>query len=419
MTLRALIILNLLRFTVSYTNENNWFTSIARAEDLIAQFCYFSCPSRSFCTIKHQQLLANFTSRDIDSCKMFCWYAKNCHTFTYTLNASFCSLHAVEPEWDLLQIANNIPHFDTLSNMACWFNFESNPSVPCWSTQDLLEASSFSDGLLVQQLYTKLCLGIGQSGWPAWKDCASAPLWKFRELRDARVDYKDGLVNDTARLDDDPHTISVSVYLADYPDKCLSAVENPDQFNYKVVSFSECRTDSEAQKFDLRNGTIYFLEDSRRMITQREKRCYFQLISFQISYQQSLNTLNASTSDLGFSLLNILLPSEYQVVCVREELKVDGGVIEGTAPFFLPGSSISISCNPGLGFKEFNFSSSLNITCRDKMNEIPKCSNKSAGDKSAADKSAADKSAGDKSAADKSLIFTLLVFGGLVVSEPS
>ena len=378
MVLKFVITLYLLPLEVSYSNFNNWYTTTL-SQDLASRFCFTSCPSGYFCTLKYQQTIANFTIANSNSCKTFCWYAKKCQAFSYTLDTSLCSLYSNVPLWDTLSVArNNSEHVDLLSDMDCWINYEDNPSIPCRSPQDMLETSRLSDGLLVQQHYTKLCLDIGKSGWPAWKDCTSATLWKFRE---------------NPRPDHDPNRIAVSVYLADSPDKCLSTIDDPDHF-YKIVTLGSCQTDSRDQDFNLKNGSLYHLQQLSSVNMGYEKSCYFQLENFQ----EHLFTHRFTTTDLGFSLLNILLPSEYQVLCVREELKVEGGVIEGTAPFFLPGSSISISCNPGLGFKEFNFSSSLNITCRDKMTEIPKCS---------------DKSAGDKSAGNTGLIFALLAFGSI------
>ena len=384
MVFKVVIAINLLRLVISYSNFNNWYTTTL-PQDLASRFCVTSCTSGSFCTLKYQQIIANFTTTDTDSCKTFCGYAKKCQAFSYTLNTSLCGLYSNVPLWETFSAAqNNSEHIDLLSHMDCWTNYEFNPSIPCRSPQDVLETSRLSDGLLVQQHYTKLCLDIGKSGWPAWKDCTSAKLWKFRE---------------NPRPDDDPNRLAVSLYLADFPDKCLSAVEVPDQF-HKIVSMESCQTNSRNQDFNLKNGSLYHLQQLSSVNMGYEKSCSFQLENFQ----QLLYTHGFTTADSGFSLLNILLPSEYQALCVRDKLKVKGGVIEGNAPFFLPGSSISVSCNPGLGFQQFNFSSSLDFICQGKMTKIPKCT---------------DKSAADKSAADKSLIFALLVCGNLGLARIS
>ena len=380
MTLKAVMVLNFFQLAFSYSNY--WYTTTL-PQDLASTYCFTSCPSGSFCTIKHEQIIANFTTTDTESCKMFCWYAEKCHTFTYSLNTSLCGLYFNEPDWLVSPITFNSAHFDTYSTIDCWVNYEPNPSQPCRSPQDVLKTSRFSEGLLVQQHYTKLCLGIGQSGWPVWKDCTSAPLWKFRE---------------NPRVDDDWFTTSVSLYPAGSPDKCLTAIEVNGTQRYKLVSMATCQANREDQDFDLKNGSIYFLQGSHAF--NSGERCYFQLRDFR----ESLYTHGFSTTDPGFSVLNILLPSEYLELCVRDKLKVKGGVVEGTTPFFLPGSSISVSCNPGLVFEELNFTSSLNVTCRDKTTEISNCTNKSAA---------------NKSAGNKSLIFALLVFEGLVVSKLS
>ena len=78
-------------------------------------------------------------------------------------------------------------------------------------------------------------------------------------------------------------------------------------------------------------------------------------------------------TDTGLNPLNILLPSEYRELCDRDQLLAEGVEIEGTAPAFLPGSNISVSCKPGYGLRNSNMATKINVTCWNKQTRIPEC----------------------------------------------
>ena len=80
-----------------------------------------------------------------------------------------------------------------------------------------------------------------------------------------------------------------------------------------------------------------------------------------------------SSEDIPLNLLRVLLPVEHLALCQRNKFKVPNGRVEGKLPFYLPGSNISVRCKPGFGFVEFDFQSSLNITCQNNMTRNLKC----------------------------------------------
>ena len=334
-------------------------------EFVLQKLCVTQCPPDTHCVLAGTKLITRLTVLNLDSCKMFCWYTENCYSFSYKTRSNLCGLFFELPSFkldyeipykhsDYQSMANT---FDSLGDMDCVINYESNPTVPCRSFQEILEASKTSNGILIKHVFGGLCLDFGKALTLDWSDCTSAILWRLQQIP---VPSKD-LPNS--------NSIALKFIKADSPSECMTATWTGRK---NVVAVSFCKEGRADQVFEVSRGS---LEGLRQTSTLNVNECYFR-ISNQYSYLYTGEA--ASNADKsGLNLVSMLLPSEHRSLCARRFFQERSrGLIEGTAPFFLPGSSISVTCKPGYVFRQLDYvSTEIDVTCLNERTylDLPTC----------------------------------------------
>lgn len=340
-------------------------------ETYIQQACFENCPPDSPCIrLYDEETQRSFITKSPDSCKKFCRYAKTCHAFTFVLRSSRCTLYNNLPWPEFVQPSKSFtdsrPLYDLIGDMDCLLSQEQSPFVPCKSLFDVMELSRSSGGLLIEKLFSRLCLAHEKSSSIQWKECSIATLWRFQETRDIKV---------TSR----PAYAEVRIMPADLPNSCITAVRR-DGIYFAYVA--DCKADNEHQHFLLYSGSLTELRGTA-MGDPYGNRCFFKI---QKGFRESLYIEGSGhITDKGLSELELLLPSEYRTLCERDQLKTVNVEIEETAPAFLPGSFISASCKPGFVFKDANLSTQLNvqIECWNEQTRVPECTRLSTTEKPA------------------------------------
>ena len=331
----------------------------AEVERIIQRDCYKKCTSETLCIrLYGEEILGSFGTDSPDSCKMFCRYAKTCLAFTYISRTTLCTLYEKKP-WSEFTLpsdgpANIKPRYELFGDMDCLMKYEQNPSVPCRSLSTVMTLSQTSRGMLIEKLFTGKCLGYGTSSSLEWIDCGSATLWRFQ---------KSAMFHSS-----EEKTAIVEIKPADSTNKCMTSAEKDA---IPIVTVAECQAENESQQFHFSTGTLPKLRALQMHDAFFANDCFFQIQSVhrEVIYTEGSDLLR----DMGLNVINILLPTEYRELCDREQLQTEGVVIEGTAPAFLPGSNITVSCKPGYGFSNFNLATKINVTCRNKQTRIPEC----------------------------------------------
>ena len=155
-------------------------------EFVIQNFCITTCPPDTDCILIGEELITNFTTPDLSTCKLFCWYTESCYSFSFESRSSLCGLYSNYPnfkfDYELPSHFKSDAHtFSSRGDMDCIITYESNPSVPCRSFDEILTASTTSDGILIKHVFGKLCLDFGKALTLTWKNCTSAILWKLKQ----------------------------------------------------------------------------------------------------------------------------------------------------------------------------------------------------------------------------------------------
>ena len=339
--------------------------SQSELEHVVQILCITQCPPDTYCVLVGAKIITRFTAPDLDTCKMFCWYTENCQSFSYKTRSNLCGLYSNFPTFKLdyelpyqpSDFKSMAATFNSLGDMDCVINYESNPSVPCRSINEILKASTTLNGILIMHVFSGLCLDFGKALILDWKDCPSAILWRLQQIP----------VSNGVLLDE--NSVALKFVKADSPSECMTATRTGKR---KVVVVGLCKEGRADQIFEVSKGSLDGLRGSTATLSVNE--CYFSFTNQDTNLYTAESETNGDVS--GLSLVSMLLPTEYRSLCSRETFQErSGGLVDGTTPFFLPGSTISVTCQPGFGFRELDFVSTLNVTCMNEETyfELPTC----------------------------------------------
>ena len=306
-----------------------------------SDICYTFCTAVGSCEVGFDEVIANFTAQKMDACKLYCWYHKSCHSFTFNVQSSACSLYYAHPLYDWSSQEINSASL-VIGDIDCFKNVEKNPLVPCRSIENTIKTSHELGGVLIKN--NLQCLGFKKSRELSWIDCTLAIPWLFEKIADKNRN-------------------KIKIFKADNLSMCLSI----DVLSSRLSAYvAPCENDTQNQIFEITSGTKFKLSS----MTDPEGNgndCFF-------SIKNDGNSFFPNPSlDIPLSTLRVLLPLEHGALCQRKKLEDPHGQVVGKLPFHLPGSNISVRCNSGYGFKKFNFQSTLNITCRNEKTRGPKC----------------------------------------------
>ena len=356
-----LIATTLILFLFGSGKSDNNAKLSAEAKHFIERNCYVKCPPESRCiNLDNAKILKSFPTESPDSCNMFCRYAKTCLAFSFVSKTTLRTLYYNLPYWNTLS-SDSPANVEVFGDMDCLMSYEKNPSERCRSLSNIVKLSKTLGGMLIEKLFTGQCLGYVNSSSLEWIDCASATLWKFQ--RSAMFDFPE---EDLA---------AVKIMPADSPGNCMTTIAKYTLLHFAYIE--ECQAENENQQFTIQWGTLSKLKGFSTTDDLFGNKCFFKILMTAYKDQGPILTEGSNPMyDRGMDLVNILLPSDYRALCYRDqlELQTQGVVIKGTAPAFLPGSTISASCNlPGFGFRNFNMVTKINFTCWNEQTKVPEC----------------------------------------------
>ena len=302
--------------------------------------CYETneCSRSGSCLFALEETIAIFSVGSVTACKMYCWYHKNCATFAFQSQKSTCSLHSGFPSDTFHKDGYHVP---VVGDINCLKNFERSPSVPCRTIGSI---SQVSQGVLIKDVRSTLCLGFGKLNNLKWKDCALATPWKI-EIGASRS-----------------RDVRCKIVQADSLDLCFEAtMDNQDSMRF--ISVVSCEDGNENQLFQINSGTIHELQNMADS-EENDNACFFSFTNFGWRLFP-----DSSHDDVSLGTVSLLKPEEHLALCQRSKLEAAHSDVQGDTPFFLPGEPIPITCTPGYGVKE----NSSSVTCRNDETRPDKC----------------------------------------------
>jgi hypothetical protein len=215
--------------------------------------------------------------------------------------------------------------------------------VPCRSNDELLMTSK--QGILIKNMRSLRCLTVKKSGALRWVTCTSAGLWSFN-VRDN--DQKIGVGSSL---------MSIVISPTNDEGKCLSghASEDVVAATSLLIRLESCVPHSKRQ-------AIYV----KKNVGWNDGICHYDLSI------DDYRTIGITT----FENLSFLLPSENRELCFRESLKIENGQLVESfkRPFYPPNTNITVLCDKGYGFLEYDFAREVKIKCVNEKTRVPNCS---------------------------------------------
>ena len=336
--------------TESAEPTNHTFNTFS-TPDKYSDICYEvgKCGSRGMsCAFDPKHRIANFSVKSAAACKMYCWFHKRCFSFAFHPQALNCSLNSGFPTIRSPSSGEFKSPPYVIGDTFCLKNYEKSPSVPCRTVENVIKTSRNSEGVLIKDVVSRLCLGFGTLMDLKWKDCTLSILWQFEKNS-----------HETRRY------ASVKILQADSMNHCVETTSKVG--DSRIISIVPCEDGNEDQLFQITSGTLYdfsYMKDHNG----NDNACFFSIRAGngKSIYPESLPPVNLAA-------LRVLKPEEHLALCKRNMFKTAHGKVLGDVPFFLPGEKVPVTCIPGYGFKSSKNQSTVNVTCRNEKSRAEKC----------------------------------------------
>ena len=325
----------------------NIFSIPNKYSDICYEVGKCGSPSMS-CAFTPEQLIVSFSIKSAAACKMYCWFHKSCFSFAFHPQALNCSLYSGFPTMLSPSDEFKSPPY-VIGDTICLKNYEKSPSVPCRTVENVIKTSQNSEGVLIKDVNSGLCLGFGTLMDLKWKDCTLSILWQFETNS-----------HEIGRL------TPVKVLQADSLNHCIETTSKVANSSQRFMSVVPCEDGNEDQLFQITSGTLHdlsYMKDHER----NDNTCFFSITRARMSIYPE------SSPQVNLAVLRVLKPEEHLALCKRNMFKAAHGEVLGDIPFYLPGEKVPITCMPGYGFKRSKNQSTVNVTCRNEKSRAEKC----------------------------------------------
>ena len=339
------VILMISTVTGKSNTHSTFFPSIFSIPNKYSDICYEvgKCGSPSMsCTFNPEQLIVSFSVKSAAACKMYCWFHKSCFSFAFHPQALNCSLYSGFPTTLPPSDEFKSPPY-VIGDTTCLKNYEKSPSVPCRTVENVIKTSQNSEGVLIKDVNSGLCLGFGTLMDLKWKDCTLSILWQFETNSHEIGRYT-----------------PVKVLQADSLNHCIETTSQ------RFMSVVPCEDGNEDQLFQITSGTLHdlsYMKDHEG----NDNTCFFSITRARMFIYPE------SSPQVNLAVLRVLKPEEHLALCKRNMFKAAHGEVLGDIPFYLPGEKVPITCMPGYGFKRSKNQSTVNVTCRNEKSRAEKC----------------------------------------------
>ena len=300
-----------------------------------------SCIDYSVHNTPNKNFLQMFKIDDLKKCWNYCKHTRGCLFFSFQLITRRCSLYTK------LSIVRHKSRDFTLvvGDMIC---------LQCLGNVDQVVNKS-QTGLLIEREELGKCLAVSRTrvnltdaaGFKlVWKYCSQASLWTMHYRYDnnsrfVRVTLHDSDWGLETKIDPNSKENSPSVYLA--------LLKNTTR---QIVSVDESLLMiNEKCRFDFLGLTML---DGNRVKWN---------LFFDANFMESYNSLTS---------VNLKIPVRNEKCPLRRFVVKNGEVVnENKVPYFLPGETVIIRCQPGYGVKSFNYTSYQIVTCKERVRPRP------------------------------------------------
>ena len=300
-----------------------------------------SCIDYSVHNIPNQNFLQMFKIDDLNTCWNYCKLTSSCLFFSFQLITRRCSLYTK------LSIVSHKSRDFTLvvGDMICLQCLGNVEQVVSKSQTGLLiEREEFGKCLAVSRIRVNLTDAAGFK--LVWKSCSQASLWTIHYRYDnnshfVRVTLHDSDWGLETNIDPDSIENSPPVYLA--------SLKNTSR---QIISLDESSLmNDEKCRFDFLRLTM--LDGNR--------------VKWNLFFDTNdMNSYNSLTS------INLKIPVRNETCPLRRFVVKNGEVVnENKVPYFLPGETVIIRCQPGYGVKSLNYTSYQIVTCKERARPRP------------------------------------------------
>ena len=300
-----------------------------------------SCIDYSVHNTPNQNFLQMFKIDDLNKCWNYCKLTSRCLFFSFQLIARRCSLYTK------LSIVRHKSRDFTLvvGDMIC---------LQCLGNVDQVLNKS-QTGILIEREELGKCLAVSRTrvnltdaaGFKlVWKSCSHASLWT--------INY---------RYDNNSHFVRVTLHDSDWG---LETNVDPDSIkNYPPVYLASLKNTSR-QTISLDESTL-----------MNDEKCRFDFVGLTMLDGNRVKwNLFFDTNDMysynSLTSINLKIPVRNETCPLRRFVVKNGEVVnENKVPYFLPGETVIIRCQPGYGVKSFNYTSYQIVTCKERARPRP------------------------------------------------
>ena len=300
-----------------------------------------SCIDYSVHNTPNQNFLQMFKIDDLNKCWNYCKLTSRCLFFSFQLITRRCSLYTKlsivrHKSRDFTLVVGDMICLQCLGNVDQVLNKS--------QTVLLIEREELGKCLAVSRIRVNL---TDEAGFKlVWKSFSQASLWT--------IHY---------RYDNNSHYVRVTLLDSDWG---LETKIDPDSFENRPLVYLAPLKNTTRQSISLHESFL--------MIDKKCRFDFFALtmldgdrVTWEIFFDT--NTMNTYNSLMS---VNLKIPVRNETCPLRRFVVKNGEVVnENKVPYFLPGETVIIRCQPGYGVKSFNYTSHQIVTCKERARPRP------------------------------------------------
>ncbi|KAL5265778.1 hypothetical protein ACHWQZ_G006476 [Mnemiopsis leidyi] len=297
-------------------------------------------------------------SRGREECLECCRLMKKCLLFYFNHHTQYCYTFS---NTDVLSDARKTKDaFSGIGQKGCFKYFKN-----CSDIEFTLAATGLTSGIILKAANGRKCFNVAQHYIRSnghrfraarWDGCRTPDRWNIAKIPGGSEEY-----------------LSIAVSL-EGTDECLSNLFSSNT-TLDILYLTTCQKDDPSQQFSLMKdkyvSCAFFLGNSSSTTnTDMESQTprFFRDILFSPAEQPKVMIKKSFT-----------LERALRSPCRMKEMTVQNGFVlhPENLPFFLPGSSMTLRCKPGYGFKDGDsgsYTTEVEILCQHNLTSQWKCS---------------------------------------------
>ena len=277
--------------------------------------------------------LNQFPADSLEQCEQYCQFSDHCNYLVYKTQTKMCTLVKNLP-------AKTKNVWSTIGNFTCVRSVRGALEQQNHST---VEWFIMVDGkkqleVLITNGDTGKCLGVDKTSHLKWGACLDMSLWIVR------------LMNPNSAVD-----VSIKHKISG---KCMEVLQ--DGFTVTAVNLTNCSRSDAQQQLVISPFNILPTHTMEKQLLEE------LLWTLQLNYDYKTVHLCLHCKE---TLQNLVIDpvEEFRGACNKDmdPMKIKNGKVvkNPSAPFYLPGSNMTVACNPGYEAREHNNATTYQYTC--------------------------------------------------------